>query len=178
MVTFFGRIRDSLSRTKQEIVSRFDEIVRQADEPASRSRPVDVDTVDALEELLISADIGVAATGRIIEAVTAKTTRSASLRDLVKDELRRVFAAVDRPVMVTARPEVILQRTAPWQNRPMLKTEKDPAAAVERLLAERAPRYALADCTVDASDLAVVEVVDLICERLPSLFRDWSTRSV
>ena len=60
----FGRIRESLSRTKQQIVDRFDEIVRQADEPERRSRPVDVDTIDALEELLISADIGVTATDR------------------------------------------------------------------------------------------------------------------
>jgi len=45
----FGRIRESLSRTKQQIVDRFDEIVRRADDPAQRSRPVDVDTIDALE---------------------------------------------------------------------------------------------------------------------------------
>lgn len=107
-MSFFGRIRDSLSRTKQEIVSRFDEIVRQADEPARRTRPVDVETIDALEELLISADIGVGATGRIIDAVKAKSSRMSGLRDLVKDEIRAVFAAVDRPVEIKARPEVIL----------------------------------------------------------------------
>jgi fused signal recognition particle receptor len=107
-VNFLGRLRDSLSRTKQEIVSRFDEIVRQADEPARRSRPVDVDTIEALEELLISADIGVAATNRIIEAVAARTSRTASLRDLVKDEIRAVFAAVDRPVAAGAHPTVVL----------------------------------------------------------------------
>ena len=84
-MNFLGRIRDSLSRTKQEIVSRFDEIIRQADEPARRSRPVDVETLDALEELLISADIGVAATNRIVAAVKAKSSRTSSLRDLVKD---------------------------------------------------------------------------------------------
>ena len=66
---FLGRIRESLSRTKQQIVERFDEIVRRADEPERRSRPVDVETLEALEELLISADIGVAATERIIAAV-------------------------------------------------------------------------------------------------------------
>jgi len=107
-VNFLGRLRDSLSRTKQEIVSRFDEIIRQADEPARRSRPVDVDTIEALEELLISADIGVAATNRIIEAVAARTSRTASLRDLVKDEIRAVFAAVDRPVAAGAPPTVVL----------------------------------------------------------------------
>ena len=107
-MSFIGRIRDSLSRTTQEIVSRFDEIIRQADEPERRSRPVDVETLDALEELLISADIGVAATDRIVAAVKAKSSRTSSLRDLVKDEIRAVFAAVDRPVAVAERPEVVL----------------------------------------------------------------------
>jgi fused signal recognition particle receptor len=107
-VSFLGRIRESLSRTKQEIVDRFDEIIRQADEPESRSRPVDVETIEALEELLIAADLGVAATSRIIAAVEAKSSRTASLRDLVKDEIRAVFAAVDRPVASAAPPTVVL----------------------------------------------------------------------
>src|SRR6267142_5198351 len=100
-----GRIRESLTRTKQQIVDRFDEIVRQADAPERRSRPIDVDTVDALEELLTSADIGVAATDRIIAAVKTRTRNGASLRDLVKQEIRNVFAAVDRPIVVTAHPQ-------------------------------------------------------------------------
>ena len=107
-MNFLGRLRDSLSRTKQEIVSRFDEIIRVADEPERRSRPVDVDTIEALEELLISADIGVAATNRIIQAVESKTSRTSSLRDLVKDEIRAVFAAVERPVPAGAHPMVVL----------------------------------------------------------------------
>jgi fused signal recognition particle receptor len=104
----FGRIRESLTRTKQQIVDRFDEIVRRADEPERRSRPVDVDTIDALEELLISADIGVAATDRIISAVKTRSRSGESLRDLVKQEIRAVFDAVDRPVVVEVRPQVTL----------------------------------------------------------------------
>ena len=69
----FGRLRDSLSRTKQQIVDRFEDIVRLADEPERRTRPIDVETVDALEEVLIYADIGVAATERIIAAVRGRT---------------------------------------------------------------------------------------------------------
>ena len=65
-MNFLGRIRESLSRTKQEIVGRFEEIIRQADEPERRSRPLDVDTLEALEELLITADMGVAAADRIM----------------------------------------------------------------------------------------------------------------
>jgi fused signal recognition particle receptor len=105
---FFGRLREGLSRTTKQIVDRFDEIVRVADAPEQRSRPVDVETVDALEELLISADIGVAATDRIISVVKARSGNGAGLRDLVKQEIRDVFAAVDRPIAVAARPQVTL----------------------------------------------------------------------
>src|SRR3954464_5159513 len=105
---FFGRIKESLARTKQQIVERFDDIVSLADAPEKRSRPIDVETVEALEELLISADIGVAANDRIIAAVRTQARNGASLRDLVKQEIRRVFAAVDKPIAVTARPQVTL----------------------------------------------------------------------
>jgi shikimate kinase len=94
-------------------------------------------------------------------------------RDENLDLLRRGGAVL----CLTSRPEVILERTAPWENRPMLKTASSPREAVERLLAERAPRYALADWTLDTSDLAIDQVVDRICERLPSLYRIASTRS-
>jgi fused signal recognition particle receptor len=104
----FGRIRESLTKTKQQIVDRFEEIVRQADEPERRSRPVDVDTIDALEELLISADIGVSATDRIIAAVKKRAAAGEGLRDLVKHELLAVFAAVDRPLAASAPPRVTL----------------------------------------------------------------------
>jgi fused signal recognition particle receptor len=103
-----GRIREGLSRTTKQIVERFDDIVKLADAPDRRSRPVDVETVDALEELLISADIGVAATKRIIAAVKTSSRSGASLRDLVKQEIRDIFAAVDRPIVVSERPQVTL----------------------------------------------------------------------
>jgi fused signal recognition particle receptor len=103
-----GRIKEGLSRTKQQIVDRFEEIVRLADEPERRSRPLDVDTIDALEELLISADLGVAATDRIITAVKSRGRGGESLRDLVKAEIRRIFDAVDTPVVVQTPPQVTL----------------------------------------------------------------------
>lgn len=80
-------------------------------------------------------------------------------------------------ICLEARPEVILARTAPWENRPMLRMAENPGLAVERLLSERAPRYALADWSLDTSDLSVEEVVDRICARLPSLYEIAATRS-
>jgi fused signal recognition particle receptor len=104
----FGRIKEGLSRTTQQIVERFDEIVRRADDPERRSRPLDVDTLDALEELLISADLGLAATDRIITAVKSRARGGESLRDLVKAEIRRIFEAVDTPIAVETPPQVTL----------------------------------------------------------------------
>ena len=94
---FFDRIREGLAKTKQQIVERFDEIVSQSEAPARRGRPIDVDTIDALEELLIMADVGVAATDRIIAAVKKQTAGGKGLRDAVKDEIRAIFASVSPP---------------------------------------------------------------------------------
>jgi len=104
----FGRIKEGLSRTKEQIVERFEEIVRRADAPDRRARPLDVDTIDALEELLISADLGVAASDRIISAVKSRARDGESLRDLVKAEIRRIFDAVDKPIVVATPPQVTL----------------------------------------------------------------------
>jgi fused signal recognition particle receptor len=96
-VGFLDRLRDGLTRTTQQIVERFDDIVRRADDEAQHAQPIDVDTVEALEELLISADVGVAATGRIVAAVRDRAEHGESLRDLVKREIRAIFDAVEPP---------------------------------------------------------------------------------
>jgi fused signal recognition particle receptor len=91
----FSRLKDSLQRTKEQLVQRFEEVVRQADTPEARTRPIDVDTLDALEEILIGADVGVGATAKIVEAVREKSRRGAGLRDLVKQEISQILASVN-----------------------------------------------------------------------------------
>jgi fused signal recognition particle receptor len=105
---FFDKIKQSLTRTKEQFVERFDDIVRRADDPAERSRPIDVETVDALEEALISADVGVAATGQIVDAVRQRRSRGESLRDLVKTEILEILRAAERPTANGARPHIVL----------------------------------------------------------------------
>jgi fused signal recognition particle receptor len=107
-MSVFDRIREGLAKTTQQIVQRFDELVLQAETPERRGRPIDVDTIEALEELLLMADIGVAASARIIEAVGRQTPSEKSLRDAVKDEIRAIFAAVP-PIPVNGQvPHVVL----------------------------------------------------------------------
>lgn len=105
---FFDRIKQSLSRTTEQLAERLEDVVRGADDPERRRRPVDVETVEALEEALISADVGVAATDQIVSAVRARRERGESLGDLVKAEIRAILAAVDRPVTFGPTPHVVL----------------------------------------------------------------------
>jgi len=105
---FFDKIRQSLTRTKQQFVERIEEAVKRADEPARRGQPIDIETVEALEEALISADVGVAATEEIVQAVRARRVRGESLRDLVKEEIRRILHDADTPAGNGHRPHVVL----------------------------------------------------------------------
>jgi fused signal recognition particle receptor len=105
---FFDKIKQSLTRTKQQFVERFEEVVRQADAPERRSRPVDVETVEALEEALISADVGVAATDQIVTAVRQRRTRGESLRDLVKEEIRAILRGAQQPAANGHAPRVVM----------------------------------------------------------------------
>ena len=69
---------------------------QQADAPEQRTRPIDVETIEALEELLISADVGVAGDRADRHGGARRGARSGeSLRDLVKQEIRDIFDAVD-----------------------------------------------------------------------------------
>jgi fused signal recognition particle receptor len=105
---FFDKIKQSLTRTKQQFVDRLDEVVQRADEPSRRGQPVDLETEEALEEALISADVGVAATERIVQAVRARQGRNESLRTLVKEEIRQILRAANPPVADGIRPHVVM----------------------------------------------------------------------
>jgi fused signal recognition particle receptor len=103
----FDRLKAGLSRTADQIARRLDEIVRGADTPERRSRALDVETLEALEDALISADLGVAATDRILEAVRAAPRGTRSLRDLVREQILAVFADTNHDV-TRGHPHVVL----------------------------------------------------------------------
>src|SRR5947207_6075363 len=108
MMKMFERLREGLSKTTQQIVQRFEELVTESEAPDRKGRPVDVDTIEALEELLIMADVGMAATARIVEAVKHETPSGKGLRDAVKDEIRSIFAGVQGSLSNGHTPHVVL----------------------------------------------------------------------
>jgi fused signal recognition particle receptor len=105
---FFDKIKQSLTRTKEQFVQRFDDIVNRADQPQARSRPVDLETLEALEEALISADVGVAASDEIVQAVRARRTKGESLRALVKAEILSILRGADTAAPNGTKPHVVL----------------------------------------------------------------------
>ena len=104
----FDKLKAGLARTAQQFQQRFEALVEQADAPEQRTRAVDVNTLEALEELLIMADVGVAATDEIVEAVRKRARRGESLRELVKDEILRIFNEVNGAPANGVKPRVML----------------------------------------------------------------------
>ena len=105
---FFDKIKQSLTRTKEQFVGRFEEAVKKADSPDARTRPVDLETIEALEEALISADVGVTATERIVESIRSRKTRGESLRELVRAEILSILHGSDTTAPNGHVPHVVL----------------------------------------------------------------------
>ena len=103
-----SRLKQSLQRTKEQLFQAFEEVVQQADAPEARSRAVSVETLEALEEVLIMADVGVGATAQIVKAVSSRPRRGESLRDVVKAEIRGMLDGVAKPPAAVAPPTVMM----------------------------------------------------------------------
>ena len=81
---------------------------------------------------------------------------------MLADENVRALKATGVLVCLTAAPEVIWERVRGTGTRPLLNNVADPLAEIRRLLAARAPRYALADRMVDVSNLSIEDAVEAV----------------
>ena len=91
----FDRLKQGLTRTAQQIAERFDDLVKGSDAPEQRMRTIDPDTLEGLEEVLLMADVGVAASRRIVDAVAERSVGASRCAQLVKEEILRVLDAAD-----------------------------------------------------------------------------------
>ena len=107
-MTLIGRLRSGLRRTAERLGTRVDEILGRDDE-SGRKALANPETLEALEELLIEADVGVAATTRIVETLRSRLTAgSVNLRDELKHELLRILEASGTEAVPSGRPKVVL----------------------------------------------------------------------
>jgi len=93
--------------------------------------------------------------GRIIATGGGVVLDPANIRDLARSGLL---------ICLTARPEVILNRVAGENHRPLLE-RPDREETVKRMLNDRRLYYDRIPNQVDTSDLSVEEVVDRLIER-------------
>lgn len=77
----------------------------------------------------------------------------------MREETRARIAAKGVSIWLQADADVILKRVKRRADRPLLQTA-DPAATIEKLIAERSPVYSLADVTLPSRDVPHEKVVD------------------
>jgi fused signal recognition particle receptor len=110
-VSFFDRLKSSLQKTKDQLFGVFD-AGPAASAPAAtataEARVRRIESVDALEEALITCDVGVAATDRIVESVRRKARRGDDLLPLVRAEILSILEGAAPPPVAGAHPRVIL----------------------------------------------------------------------
>lgn len=103
---FFARLRDGLSRSSRVLTDGISDLFTK--------KPLDAETLAALEELLIAADLGASlaakitarlSTGRHEEAIAPQTVRG-----ILAEEIAAVLAPVERALTIdkTRKPFVIL----------------------------------------------------------------------
>ena len=110
MTAILDHLRAGLRRTAEQLGVRVDALLGNAatDDGAVAGG---AETLDTLEELLLEADVGVVATGRIIDRLRARRGEpawSGSLRDELKGELLEILNSTQASVANGARPRVVL----------------------------------------------------------------------
>ena len=83
----------------------------------------------------------------------------------MNDQTRRLIGRHGLSVWLKADLDILMDRVAKRQNRPLLKTA-DPRATMARLMDERYPVYALADVTVESRDVQHGQMVNDVIRAL------------
>jgi fused signal recognition particle receptor len=99
---FFDRMKQAVTRTRESFSSKIEGIV-------ALTRTVDESTLENLEAALLTSDLGVQTTTRILDALRDRARRQAieggdELRDLLKEQLRTILEAPQRPVVEPETP--------------------------------------------------------------------------
>jgi len=102
---FFGRMKQAVQRTRESLSTKIENLV-------ALTRTVDESTLEALESVLISSDLGVETTSKIIEALRDRARHQAieggdELRDLLKAQIRAILEAPAQPIATPDAPPLV-----------------------------------------------------------------------
>lgn len=102
---FFDKLKEKLSKTKQNIVEKIESII-------PLGKKIDETTIDEIEEVLIFSDFGVKATEEIIDLLKKKVKEGTlkeypDLKSLLKEELKKLLQN-DTSLNLKSIPSVML----------------------------------------------------------------------
>lgn len=105
-VSFLKRLRNGLSKTSDKIVGGMETVL-------FGKKVIDEDLLEELEELFISADVGVATTLKIIDKVRKDVSRKilknpSELKKYIKEEVFNILNVDNRLKMADQKPYVVL----------------------------------------------------------------------
>ena len=101
----FEKLKNSLTKTKDRIVGQISQVVKR--------RKIDDDLLDDIEEILIEADVGVAATTRLIESIKEKArerrlTEGEDVIVLLREEIAAILRRTDAPLFNEGDPKPVV----------------------------------------------------------------------
>lgn len=94
---WFDRLRSGLSRTRDQLFERVDDLFRGG-------RRIDEDLLQRLEEVLVTADVGIRTAERLLSAIRDRASReelsdAAALRRYLGEEASALLAGRDQPLV-------------------------------------------------------------------------------
>ncbi len=103
---FFSRMKQAVSRTRESFSSKIEGIV-------ALTRTVDEAALEDLESALLTSDLGVQTTTEILDALRERAKRQAieggaELRELLKEQIKGILEAPQRPVPSPAAPPKVI----------------------------------------------------------------------
>jgi fused signal recognition particle receptor len=103
---FFDRLKEGLTKTKKSLTEKIDQVLVAFGK-------VDDELFDELEEILVTSDIGVDASLKVIEDIKKKVrenrvTDPMKVKELLKEELEEILNEENSELNVGTKPSVIL----------------------------------------------------------------------
>lgn len=103
---FFDRLKAGLTKTREKFIDKIDELLHS-------STKIDDDLIDELEETLITSDVGVQTTEKLIAALRkgvrkAEITSPADVKNFFSNQIRDILTEEESDLVSVTPPHVIL----------------------------------------------------------------------
>ncbi len=99
---FLDRLKQGLSKTRQSFTGALENLLL-------KEKKIDEAFLTELEEMLITADLGVRTTNRLIDKVRERVNRKELLKGCLKEEILNILAKQEKPLVISSnRPFVVM----------------------------------------------------------------------